>query len=182
MPQKKVTIFLDQTLPSIIWKSGIRPTITSLIVCPEGGVMLVQPSKSDTNGWIFPQGEINRHESPLEASFREIEEELSFKKGLFIKNRSRLLGCQVVKTGRGEKKFFVPVFHEMCGWETPRLNRENLDWHTANGPNDLWSKTADCSVGKKEFMKKVLIEALEKGLLCTNRWRLERAEPMIRYA
>ena len=51
-----------------------RPCVVAVIVGPKNKVLWCQ--RMDHDGWQFPQGGIDRGESPLEAVLRETKEEV----------------------------------------------------------------------------------------------------------
>lgn len=52
---------------------GYRPNVGIILMNPEGRVFWARRSRRD--GWQFPQGGIRSDETPLEAMYRELEEE-----------------------------------------------------------------------------------------------------------
>jgi putative (di)nucleoside polyphosphate hydrolase len=52
---------------------GYRPTVGIVLMHPEGRVFWARRVRRD--GWQFPQGGMNTDETPLEAMYRELEEE-----------------------------------------------------------------------------------------------------------
>ena len=52
---------------------GYRPNVGIILMNPDGRVFWARRSRRD--GWQFPQGGMRSDETPLEAMFRELEEE-----------------------------------------------------------------------------------------------------------
>ena len=52
---------------------GFRPNVAMVIMNNEGRVFWAQRSNND--GWQFPQGGMNTDETPVEAMYRELQEE-----------------------------------------------------------------------------------------------------------
>jgi putative (di)nucleoside polyphosphate hydrolase len=60
---------------SVIDSEGFRPNV-GIIVANDDGQLLWARRVGGRNAWQFPQGGINRGESPEQALFRELEEEI----------------------------------------------------------------------------------------------------------
>ncbi len=59
---------------SVIDEAGYRPNVGIIIVNPQGQLFLGKRINQDA--WQFPQGGIQAHESPQQALFRELKEEV----------------------------------------------------------------------------------------------------------
>ncbi len=59
----------------MIDKAGFRPNVGIMIADGRGRLLWARRVQND-NAWQFPQGGIDRHESPEEAMYRELYEEV----------------------------------------------------------------------------------------------------------
>lgn len=57
-------------------KSGYRPCVGIVLINQEGGVFVGQRTDSRQPGWQMPQGGIDPGETPLQAAWREMLEEI----------------------------------------------------------------------------------------------------------
>jgi putative (di)nucleoside polyphosphate hydrolase len=61
----------------VIDPDGYRPNVGIILMHPQGQVFWARRVTRD--GWQFPQGGMNSDETPLEAMFRELDEEVGLK-------------------------------------------------------------------------------------------------------
>ena len=61
----------------MIDRDGFRPNVGIILLDNEGQVFWAKRTRG--NGWQFPQGGINKHETAEEAMFRELYEEVGLK-------------------------------------------------------------------------------------------------------
>lgn len=170
---------LDEQLPPSVWRSELRPTITGLIVTPQGKIVMVLPRRASANGWIFPQGSFQREESPLLSIIRELREELGY--GLDCIDAYALQPLLKKACQHSGKRHYV-VAVPLRAWRPPRLNGENRKYCSVGGPNELWGKTHRCSRGKRQLISRSIEEAMHIGLLHTERWNPVRADSFLAFA
>lgn len=68
-----------QTLKPVIDRDGYRPNVGIILVSDSRQVLWAK--RIGQNAWQFPQGGIKRGESPEDALFRELQEELGLERG-----------------------------------------------------------------------------------------------------
>jgi putative (di)nucleoside polyphosphate hydrolase len=82
---------------SVIDSEGYRPNV-GIIVANDRGQLLWARRIGGRDAWQFPQGGINRGESPEEALYRELEEEIGLTES----------SVQVLATTRGWLRYRLP--------------------------------------------------------------------------
>jgi len=152
------------------WRELSRPTIVCVLVTPRGELLLVQPKKAAPNGWIFPQGAIERQESLLDAALREAHEELGYSPQMLGVDKAKFIGKARFPTGGTTGKEYFVAAVPLINWMKPVLNSENSKVCTVGGPGELIQKVADCSRNKKRLIRRVLITAIADGVLFSQRW------------
>ncbi len=168
-----------------------RPTVMVIVQTPQSGLVMVLPRSAEPQGWIFPQGEIEPNETPLQAALREVNEECGFKAHLFDSNSAVALHHAIVPR-RSEvpgldKEFFVVGLH-LQSRQRPRLNGENAKSLFVHGPNDLWAHIYGCRQPKQALITACLRAATKEDddgrrfFLRGERWAHERLEPLLTHA
>jgi 8-oxo-dGTP pyrophosphatase MutT (NUDIX family) len=184
------TLYVQKPVPNVYFEEG-RPTVVALCVLPgsEQEVLLVRPKKAYRHGSIFPQGGINRGESPLVAAVRELREEVCLSLRSFVSSEAVLL-CDypVVHDTDSGVKLLIPVYIPLRPGHKPRLpspgkrfNEENASLFWCGGPNCLWDRIHECSDAKRRFMLACVRELTKKKLLRGHRWQAERLEPVMSF-
>lgn len=175
---------LDKELASAQYAEGMRPTVSVLVRNLVGAVMLVCPRKADehANAFMFPQGAIERHESPRDAAARVLRQECAFTEDLLEIAQARALGISPIESSAEVTKIHHVVFLSLRKKREPILNHENRDHLYVTGPNFLWSKITGCRPPKRKLIITAVIQAVEAELLLSKRWQLNRLQDLRRYA
>lgn len=67
-----------------VYENGFRLNVC-IVLCNENDKVLLVERADHRNWWQFPQGGMKRGESPLEAVYRELKEELGLDKKQFVR-------------------------------------------------------------------------------------------------
>lgn len=174
----KAPFLLDSELPRTQFAEGIRPTVSVLVRNPKGEVLLVCPYKAPEheNAFMFPQGAIERHESPRSAALRILRQECTFTEEMFEVHQARALGISPIDSRDEVTKIHHVIFLSMCKRHTPILNHENRTHLFVSGPNYLWSKISNCRPQKRRMIVSAIFLAVQANLLRTQRWNLDRLQ------
>lgn len=159
------------------WKRLSKPTAVGVFITPSDKVIMVQPRKAHPNGWIFPQGEMSRCESPLQTVIRKAQEELGYPASIFDLAQANFIGKGATKGLQGKQYFVVSI--PLLRWEKPKLNHENKQCCTVGGPGELSRKISGCSPKKKRLIQIALKVAIKEGILHTTRWKSEQADLLL---
>jgi ADP-ribose pyrophosphatase YjhB (NUDIX family) len=168
---------LHSLIESDDWRQCERPTIVGVVITPSGKVIMVQPRNAQPNGWIFPQGHINRGETLLESTLREVEEELGYDASILDVSKAKFIGKGAAKELHGKQYFVVAL--PLQKWQKPKLNRENRQYCTVGGPGELAKKVVDCSQTKKRLIQLALRMTIREGLLYSQRWKASHANILL---
>ena len=168
-----------------------RPTVMVLVQTPLSELIMVLPRSAELQGWIFPQGEIEPNETPLQAALREVNEECGYQAHLFDPDKAVALHRAVVprrlEASERDKEFFV-VGLQLTSRQWPRLNGENLKSLFVHSPNDLWARIYGCRQPKQALITACLRAATKEdddGRRCFlqgKRWTHEHLEPLLTHA
>ena len=171
----QVPFDVNKELPAEQYAVGLRPTVSVLVRNPLGQVLLVYPRKAEEHAdvFMFPQGAINRHETPLQAAVRILHQECTYVEANLDVNNARALGVTSV-VGEKETKVHYSVFVSLRKKCNPILNYENRKYLFASGPNFLWSKIVQCRPVKRKMIISAVFSAVQAGLLQTDRWHPDR--------
>ena len=167
---------LDKELSPDQYAEGLRPTISILLRNPKGAIMLVCPRKAGKheNAFMFPQGPIDRHETPRAAAARVLHRECAFTDNLLEVTQAHALGISPIDSTNNVTKIHHVVFVGLRKNRSPILNYENRSHLFVSGPNFLWSKIVGCRPPKRKMIVTAVIAAVQLELLLSDRWRLER--------
>lgn len=188
LPKSLRPFDMDRPLPSTAFIEE-RPTIVAVVRNQAGGVLLVLPQKAadeQTNAWIFPQGPIERRITPRQALIPLLQKECGIESTMVELSDARPLGTARMIARSGEVKCHYFVFLTLRTGFRPILSdvvqRITREIFFAGGPNCVWQKIADVRPEKRRVIAAVLRMAVDKKLLVTSRWQLERMSPFIMHA
>ena len=122
-----------------IYNRPYRPCVGLMVFNKEGLVFSGQRLDNPNNSWQLPQGGIDEGESPIQAAFRELEEETSIKSVELIKELDgtltydlpdRLLGIIWKGKYKGQKQkwFLMRFIGNDSEININTTNPEFLDW------------------------------------------------------
>lgn len=122
---------------------ALLPEIDRVAKSPSAGILLYHWEKNvlqlflvhpggpfwknkDEGAWTIPKGEFGEHEDPLEAAFRELEEETGFR----LRGKAISLGHTIQ---RGGKKVFAWALEAEIDASKIKSNLFELDWPPRSG-------------------------------------------------
>lgn len=178
----KAPFDLDTELPAALYTDETRPTISLVVRNPLGDILLVCPRKADehANAYMFPQGAINRHETPRQAILRVLHQECAFAAAQLHLDQAQAIGVSPVD-GDKQTKIHHVVFVSLRKQSQPMLNFENRSHLFASGPNFLWSKISGCRPAKRKMIVRSVFAAVQAELLRSDRWSPERFQNLLGY-
>ena len=168
-------------------KEGYRPNVGIVLANQRNEVFWGK--RVNQHAWQFPQGGIKHGETPLQAMFRELEEEIGLQRGHVRilgrtrewlryevpekwMRRSKENGCAY----RGQKQiwYLLRMVARDCDVKLRASGHPEFDawrWH------DYWVPLENVIDFKREVYRQALIE-LFRYLQADRRARLRRAEPV----
>jgi len=167
-------------MPSVLFVEEI-PTVVAVVRTPAGGILLGLPQVVDEhdNAWMFPQGHIDRLETPYAALLRVLYTKCGITEKDIDTKSVRALTTSRANTREGAKCYYF-IFVTLLPKVRPQLRELQRQFTKqcffASGPNCVWSKAGDVSVPKRFMIAQVLKLLILQKLLVGERWRLERLE------
>jgi putative (di)nucleoside polyphosphate hydrolase len=79
----------------VIDPDGYRPNVGIVLMRQDGQVFWARRVRRD--GWQFPQGGMNTDETPVEAMYRELQEETGLLPSMWKCSGRRLAGCAIFR-------------------------------------------------------------------------------------
>lgn len=138
-----------------------RPVAVARIVNAARRILFVQ-SAEDLENWGFPQGGIERGECPLEAAFREVEEEVGISSNMLstgIYLGEAVLNAPEERTNRrgfrkGKHYFFFAFTY--CGSDGLRIDPAEIADYRWVRPNEVDQTLATTRPQKVNIIKRFL--------------------------
>jgi len=172
----------------VLDKEGYRPNVGIILANPRNEVFWGK--RVNQHAWQFPQGGIKAGETPLQAMYRELEEEVGLERAhVRILGRTReWLRYQVperwarrqreAKGGayRGQKQiwYLLRMVGRDCDVRLRASGRPEFDaWRW----NDYWVPLEAVIDFKRDVYRQALLE-LHRYLLADRRSRAQRAQPV----
>ncbi len=161
-----------------------RPTITIMARDPKGHLLLVLPSKATkNNAFMFPQGPIKPHETPVSAMFRVLSDECQYQSEDIDESSIRAVGVGNIPSFDGDvDKIHHVVFVSLRRHSEPALNHKNSRHVFVAGPNFLWEKIIGCRGKKRRLIISSIYLAVNKRLLVSDRWGADRFNNLRQFA
>src|SRR5213083_2279570 len=153
-------------------KEGYRPNVGIVLANQRNEVFWGK--RVNQHAWQFPQGGIDHGETPVQAMYRELEEEIGLQRA-----HVRILGRARESNGgayRGQKQiwYLLRMTGRDCDVKLRASGHPEFDawrWH------EYWVPIEAVIEFKREVYRQALIE-LHRFLLADRRARLQRALPM----
>lgn len=154
-------------MSSIIDRHGFRQNV-GIIVCNEAGKLLLARRAGTQNAWQFPQGGIQQGEIPLQAMWRELNEELGLqptdvellaesKQWLkyYLPKRYQRRGQKPLCVGQSQRWFLLRLKSDASRINLQQVSEPEFDhWEWV----DYWFPVSAVIEFKHDVYKKILEE------------------------